>query len=372
MRSRVPVLVLLVFTIAIVPLHAADRSVRGGVLVLLKSTTAEEDQEFRSLMLDVIRVEVEDRELEMIEPDPPPPAGEEPLSSAAKAGAEFALVAAYTLSARDTVFDLAWYDAAAKAKAASVSRTSALDFTLDVTIASAVVELLEGQKERIAAVLSARAASARLAAEKAAAEKAAEDKAAAEKAAAERAAIEAAANARAKAEADRQIAAAMKRPVRHWSLYAAGAPFLATVESSQYFTLGLSGALNGQYRFAVSGGLIGIGFATGFQRFRATGTGGEADSTLVPLGVTFAYGTNTGSRFDFLAHVDGGASLFILQPLNGIAEVGVVPFALGGVGITIAVFEKAGFIIDASYAAFFSRGVPIMGFSPSLGMFLRF
>jgi hypothetical protein len=31
-----------------------------------------------------------------------------------------------------------------------------------------------------------------------------------------------------------------------------------------------------------------------------------------------------------------------------------------------------GLSIDASYAAFFPPGVPIMGFSPSLSMFLRF
>jgi hypothetical protein len=372
MKARVPVLVVLFFLLAALQGPAEERAVRGSVLVLLKSTTAGEDPEFRALMLSVIRVEIENRELALIEPETLPPDDEKPWQSAKQADAEFALVATYATGQRKVAFDLSWYDTAEKKQVQSVSREATLDFTLDVTIAAAVVELLDGQKDRIAAVRSARADAARAAAEKAAAEKTAAEKAAAEKTAAERAAIEEAANAKAKAEADRTIAAALKRPLKHWSMLAGAGPFLATVEASQYFTLGLSAFLNGQYRFSVPGGLLGIGLASGLQRFHATGTAGEADSTLVPVGVTFVYGTNTGSRFDFFAHIDGGAALFILQPIIGNTAIGVVPYILGGVGMTIAVFEKAGIIIDASYAAFFPRGVPIMGFSPSLGLFLRF
>jgi nucleoid-associated protein YgaU len=338
-------------------------------------------------MLNAIRVEIEDRELTVLEPITQPPNGEQPWQSSGKAGADFALAATYTMRQLEAAFDLAWYDTAEKRQTQAVSRKVSLDFTLDVTIATAIVEILDGQKDRIAVVRSARieaaraaaekaaadkAAADKAAAEKAAAEKAAADKAAAEKAAAERAAIEAAANATAKEEADRKIAAALKRPVDHWGLIAGAGPFLATVQASEYFTLGLSASLNGQYRFAVPGGLFGIGLATGVNAFRATGTAGEADSMLIPIGATVVYGTNTGSRFDFSAHIDGGAAVFLLTPVvSGITAVGVVPFILGGVGMTIAVFEKAGFIIDASYAAFFPRGVPIMGFSPSLGLFLR-
>jgi nucleoid-associated protein YgaU len=372
MKSRLPVLVLLFIVLAALPGSAADTPVQCRVLVILKSTTPEEDPDFRSLMLNAIRVEIEDRELTVLEPITQPPNGEQPWQSSGKAGADFALAATYTMRQLEAAFDLAWYDTAEKRQTQAVSRKVSLDFTLDVTIATAIVEILDGQKDRIAVVRSARIEAARAAAEKAAADKAAADKAAAAKAAAERAAIEAAANAKAKEEADRKIAAALKRPVDHWGLIAGAGPFLATVEASEYFTLGLSASLNGQYRFAVPGGLFGIGLATGVNAFRATGTAGEADSMLIPIGATVVYGTNTGSRFDFSAHIDGGAAVFLLTPVvSGITAVGVVPFILGGVGMTIAVFEKAGFIIDASYAAFFPRGVPIMGFSPSLGLFLR-
>jgi hypothetical protein len=356
------------------------------VLVLLSSTTSEVETDFRSLMLNAIRVEMEDRGLEVLAPDTQPPKGEQPWQSSGKVGAEFALASTYTVGQHEAIFDLTWYETAEKKQTQTVSRKVSLDFTLDVAIAAAVVELLDGQKDRIAAARSARVEAARVAAEKAAAEKAAAEKAAAEKAAAEkaaadrvaaekaaaeRAAIEAAANAKAKEEADRKIAAAMKRPVKHWSLLAGGAPFLATVEASQYFTLGLSLNLNAQYRFSVPGGLLGIGLATGMQRFHATGSVGEADSTLVPAGLTFAYGTNTGSRFDFFVHADGGAALFILQPVVGNRSMGVVPYVLGGVGMTIALFDAFGIAIDATYTAFFQPGFPIMGFSPSVALFLR-
>jgi hypothetical protein len=402
MKSRLPVLVVLFAVLAALPGSAADTPVQCRVLVLLKSTTTEEDPEFRSLMLNAIRVEIEDRELTVLEPVTPPPNDEQPWQSAVKAGADFALAATYTMGQLEAAFDLAWFDAAEKRQIQAVSRKVSLDFTLDVTIATAVVEILDGQKDRIAVVRSARievaraaaekaaaekatadkaaaakaaaekAAADKAAAEKAAAEKAAADKAAAEKAAAERAAIEAAANARAKEEADLKIAAALKRPVDHWGLIAGAGPFLATVQASEYFTLGLSAFLNGQYRFAVPGGLFGIGLATGVNAFRATGTAGEADSKLIPIGATIVYGTNTGSRFDFYAHIDGGVTVFLLTPVvSGITAVGVVPYILSGVGMTFAVFENFGLAIDANYAAFFEPGFPIMGFSPCLSLFLR-
>ncbi len=387
MRSRVPVLVLLAIVLAALPGSAAEPPVRCSVLVILKSTTTEEDTDFRSLMLNALRVEIEDREMTVLEPGTQPPKDEQPWISSGKMDADFALVAAYTVRQNEAAFELTWYDTAGKKQTQAVSRKVSLDFTLDVTIAAAVVEILDGQKDRISAVRSARvdaarmtaekaaaekAAGERAAAEKAAAEKAADDKAAAEKAAAERAAIEEAANARAKAEADRKIAEALTRPVRHWGLFAGAGPFLATVEASEYFTLGLSAYLNGQYRFAVPGGLLGIGVATGLHMFRAIGTAGEADSMLIPIGATVVYGTNTGSRFDFHAHVDGGAAVFLLTPVvSGITAVGAVPYVLGGVGMTFALFENFGLAIDATYVAFFEPGFPIMGFSPSLSLFVR-
>jgi hypothetical protein len=366
---------------------AAEMPVRGRVLVLIQSATDSEDPEFKSLMLNAIRVEIEDRELDVLEPTAQPPRGEQPWISANQADADFALVATYTMNAQEAAFDLAWYDTVEKRQVQAVSRKAALDFTLDVTIATAVVELLDGQKDRIAAARSVRlraaqaaaekaateqAAAEKAATEKAAAEKAAAEKAAADRAAAERAAIEAAADARAKAEADRKIADALRRPVKHWGLLAGAGPFLATVEASEYFTLGLSGLLNIQYRFAVPGGALGIGLATGVDKFHATGSEGEADSVLIPIGATLAYGTNTGSRFDFYAHVDGGAAIFMLTPVaTGSTAVGVVPYVLGGVGMTFAFVPSVGIAIDASYAAFFQPGFPIMGFSPSVALFLR-
>jgi hypothetical protein len=388
MRRPLPVVLLILSLMAPVSAGAGEPSTRPVVLVLLRSASGSEFEILRLLIVDSIRIELSSRELDAVIPAEVWQARDSPASLAKRAGADFALAGTYDLAADEQVsIELRLIEAGGTSAIPLITRKGPLDFSFDALVAGAISEALEGQKNRIASARSARVEAARVATEKAAAdrsaaekaaiekaagEKAAADKSAAEKAAAERAAFEKAANAKAKEEADRKIAAVLQRPVRHWSLFAAGAPFLATVEASEYFTLGLSVAVNGQYRFSVPGGLLGIGLATGLQRFHATGTAGEADSTLIPIGGTFTYGTNTGSRYDFFAHIDGGAALFILQPISGNASMGVVPYSLGGVGMTIAVFEKAGFIIDASYTAFFPRGVPIMGFSPSLGLFLRF
>ncbi len=67
-----------------------------------------------------------------------------------------------------------------------------------------------------------------------------------------------------------------------------------------------------------------------------------------------------------------GAAVFMLTPVaTGITATGVVPYLLGGVGMTFAFVPSFGIAIDASYIAFFQPGFPIMGFSPSAALFLR-
>jgi len=342
MKPRVPVLVFVCVVFAALPLHAAYRPVRGSVLVLLKSTTGTEDQEFKSLLRNVIRVEVEDRELEMIEPGAPPAPGEEPLKSAANAKAAFALVATYTLSGREAAVELTWYDAATKTRAAAVSRTSALDFTLDVTIASAVVEILDGQKARISALPL-------------------------------KPDPNAAVTPPVEAGAETALGKDVVRlePLKPLLFSAGIEPLISTFSATQYLQdLYFGAKVAFAWRFPIGGGAGGIGLTSSYQRYRIENVGHPGMFHGIPVGGQVLYGTRMPGPLDFFFHVDGGALIWYLVQDDSGRNNGISWYILGGVGLVVDIFKFMGIGIDVTYAYYYGFP-PLTILEPSLLLVLK-
>ncbi len=351
MKPRAPVLVLLFIASAAILLHADYRPVRGSVLVLMASTGAEEDPEFRSLLLNVCRVEIEARELEVVEPEASPPEGERPIDSARKAGAEFALTASYTTRERDATFVLTWYDAASQTRASSVEHTATLDFTLDVSIASAIAELLDGQKDRIAALPlkpDPNAAPASVTPSS-----------------------EAVSPPIGQVELGGDVV--RLKPLKRLAFTIGAAPLISTFGASDlitkvYFSLKTTAA----WRFPMLGGAGGIGIDTGVQRYYVENIVNQGWFSTVPIGAQVQYATRMPGPFDFVFHLGGGVVLWFLDPDAGLPSNGVVPYVQGGVGFIVNILENLGIALDVDYAYYFFRNPDFSFLEPAVLLVLRF
>jgi hypothetical protein len=346
MRSRVPVLVGVCLLLVSLPLLAEYRPVRGSVVVFLKSTTDTEDPEFRSLMLSVIRVEVEDRELEMVESEALPPEGARILDAATQAGVEFAIDASYTMGDQEVSFDLTWYDVAAKTKAATVSGKSALDFTLDVSIASVVVEALDEQKDRISALP--------LKPDPNAVQETTTPPAEAPPATVELG----------------KDVVRLER-VRPFLFSAGVQPLISTFAATNYLTdlyFGAKAAV--AWRFPLGGGAGGIGITSSYQRYRIENVGHPGVFNGIPVGGQVQYGTRMPGPLDFFFHADGGVLIWYLDRDDSVRNNGVSWYILGGVGLVVDVFSFMGIGIDVTYAYYYGYP-PLTILEPSVMLLLK-
>jgi hypothetical protein len=346
MKPRVPVLVALFILSAALQLPADYRPVRGSVLVLAKSTLPEENPEFRSLLLNVCRVEIESRELEVIEPETPPPEGEQPIETAQKAGVEFALTASYTTSDRDVTFVFTWYDIAARTQAAPVERKAALDFTLDVTIASAISDLLDGQKDRIAALPLK------------------PDPNAAPVAEATQAPLD---------EVVLGNDIVRLPPLKRLMFTIGAAPLVSTFGASDLITkVYFSLKTTATWRFPLLGGAGGIGIDSGLQRYYVENILNQGWFSTIPIGLEVQYGSRMSGPFDFIFHLDGGAVLWFLDPDVGLPSNGVVPYVQGGVGFLVKVLENMGIALDVTYSLYFFGNPNFSFLEPALLLVVKF
>jgi len=347
MISRVPVLVVVCLLLASLQLSAAEyRPVRGSVLVLVKSSDGTEDQELTSLMLSVVRVEVEDRELAMVEPASSPPEGEQPLDSAKKAGAEFSLVVVYTMGGQEVSYDLQWYDVAARTKAASTSRKSALDFTLDVSIASAVVEILDGQKDRILALpLKPDPNAAQVTATPP---------------------VEAA-----PVEFGKDIV--RLEEVKPFLLSVGVEPLISTFSATEYVQGLFWGAkASVAWRFALLGGVGGLGITSGYQRYDVVNVTYPGPFSGIPIGAQVQYGTRMPGALNFFTHFEGGVLVWSWNQTSSGGNLlnGVVWFIAGGVGLVVDILKNFGVAIDVTYS-YYPLNPAFTFLEPSLMLLLK-
>jgi hypothetical protein len=377
MRATFLTLILLL-SLAPIEVRAADASPRPPVvLIFMKSANALDEQVLRSLLVDSVTLDLSDRDMEVIAGEGFPRTVEEALLSSRAAEADFALVGTYALQERQVLLEIQWIDVGEQALSAQASRRGPLDLSFDAIVADAVREILSGQAERLAS-LPPRAVKAEahpaVPLTSAAVEAKIADLALPEPAPPLQPLVSPPVESPDTVAPPLPVitrAAGGEVTLRKFAFSAGAAPFISTFNATKYFSMGLSVTVSGQYRFRLPGGILGIGLTTGANAFHGKGDYAQADVALIPLGPEAAYGTRTGSLLDFFVHVSGGPAVFAVRLSGGNPLAKVVPYLMGGMGLTMSMAESLAISIDNSYTVFFDSPNPVMAYAPSVSIVVR-
>jgi hypothetical protein len=352
------------------------------IFIHMQSSNAVDEQVLQSLLVDSISLELTDRGMEVLAATSHARAREEILDLAESAQADFALVGAYTLKEESVLLEIEWLHVRGRSLVARASRLGPLDLSFDSIVAEAVGELLSGQEKNLAnlpprTVRPEEHASAPIARtesreiglemplplpELEPREQPSPD------------VSPPTTQGPATHEPVTQVPEAREkpdRPLKRIAICLGAAPFIATFNATKYFAMGLSLQLAGQFRVPTPGGFLGFGLAAAAHEFLGKGAYVQADFLLIPIGLDLHYGTRTGSFIDFFAHASGGPAIFAVRVGGGNPLAKVVPYVMGGVGVTVSMWDGFGICIDGSYTAFFDSPSPIMAYIPSVSLLVR-
>ncbi len=275
-------------------------------------------------------------------------------------------------------------EAAAAEKAAAEAATAA---------AAAAAEAQREAAERTAAEIAAAkqvAAEAAAAAEKSAQEtaaaerRAAEAQAAAKAAEAQAAAVQAAASrpqtgdltaSGGRAGLTPGTAGLMRVPPLRPVAVSAGATVMVQTNRGDFLFhgVGVKAPLEVLWRFGVAGGFLGVGLASGVERFQVDGSRGSVLCTIVPLGAELAYGSRSPGPLDFSMALSGGPAVLVYQRLsNGTSVVGVIPFVCGGGGLAASLSENLGVSLGVGFEAIFAADAVFLALEPSVSLVVKF
>jgi len=150
------------------------------------------------------------------------------------------------------------------------------------------------------------------------------------------------------------------------------APFLAIGRASDYFKVGLMPSFCVNYHFHIDSMYLAIGLSIGVTMFSAEGTRSILESYLIPVGFDIRFGVNDIAFMAFYIHASGGMAFLAINTNDGELKSKMLPFVVGGIGLTFPFFDNMGLAIDANYMVFFEQQSPIMGFAPAGNLYLRF
>ena len=160
--------------------------------------------------------------------------------------------------------------------------------------------------------------------------------------------------------------------IKHLELSLGFAPFLTVGNASEYFRIGYVPCLYANYRFALARSRIGLGIYTGLNLFTAEGIIASADSMLIPMGLDIRCSPGIDSWVNLFFRISGGPVLLAINPNQTGMLIKVIPFVLGGLGIILSFSRFIGITIDSSFSVYFEKSQIIMGYTPSLYLFVRF
>jgi hypothetical protein len=322
---------------------------RPIVLVLVHSSSKSDNAPLSALIADSFRVELESQGIRVLSSDEPAADDRAIASLAEKNHADFALWGMYTLAGSEIQLNARWIDPVKKKAVGMASRTGALNLSFDAVVASLVDEIVEGQKKRFADLPPVPTTAQQPAAP-----------------------LGPAVASDSRPAVSLVVRAPQAEPrIAPLAFSLGSAPFIATFTALNYFPVGLSVSLAGHYQMRAPGGLFGFGLTSGLSGFHGKGAYAEADFYVVPIGIDILYGTRTGSAIDFFAHLAGGPAIFAAILTSGKSLVKVIPYATGGVGILLSLFDSLGISLEGGYTCYFDSPDPIMGFAPSLSVVLR-
>ena len=258
--------------------------------------------------------------------------------------ADFVIAAKYSGRDEEILLDFSWYDVEGECFTASTSKTGKVDLSIDRIIGGAVAEILTAVDDRLAAFSRSRVE------ESLEADGTQTDG---------REAIETSPQSRVGRRKRLEISTGF-------------APFLVTGEVSNYFKIGYLASLQANYRINLPLGQLGIGVYSGINLFRAEGVAASSDNFLIPIGADFRYIVGSSFPLGLFVHIGGGPAIFMVNSTVEGRLTKVIPYVMGGIGLSLPFADFLGIAVDMSYAVFFERSTLIMGFTPSVYLYFSF
>lgn len=340
MLIKILIQALLFFLFGLAALHS-NPSRAPVILILLHSSDATETPSLRSVIIQAITAELESRSATAVSTDETATGTSAILAFAQKKKADFAISGTYSLSGREVLLSLAWFDVGLGKSYPEISSEGSLDLSFDVVVSRLVGDLLAGQEQRLASLPPLPPP---------------EPPAVEQKPAPEAPAT--------------TVPVSPVTRVSRVAFTLGSAPFIPVFKASAYIPgIGLSLSAEGEYRFPLRSGLLGIALETGLHLFYAE-KASTADAFAVPIAAGVVYRTATGSFVDFVVRVQGGPSIFIMVPAGGGTSVGVVPYVSSGLGLTMNFSTFLAASVSLDYVAIMVPDA-IMGFAPTVTLDMR-
>ena len=158
---------------------------------------------------------------------------------------------------------------------------------------------------------------------------------------------------------------------RYFTISTGFTPFMTTGKASSYFTFGMGPDLYAGYNFQTSFGYFGVGIFSSIIYFVAEGVLISSDNLLISTGPEIRLGIDANPYMGIFLRLSGGATVFMLNKNNEGYKSTIIPFVLGGMGITLNPTPGFGFVFSTNYSIYLESSILITGFSPSAGIYLK-
>ena len=158
---------------------------------------------------------------------------------------------------------------------------------------------------------------------------------------------------------------------RNFTISTGFIPFMTTGKASNYFTYGMGPDLYTGYNFQTPFGYFGLGIYSSLIYFAAEGLLISSENLLISAGPEIRLGVDTNSFLGIFLRVNGGVTLFMMNRNNEGYQSAVIPFASGGMGLTMNITSILGIAVSTNYSLYIENSILITGFSPSAGIDLK-
>ena len=362
MRLRIAVFPILVILSGVHSLPAQSQHRTPVVLILLRSSTGTETRSLRALIVDAITVEMEARDIEAVPASNAFTDDSEVFSIAEGRKADFAVSGTFTPAGGSVDLHLRWFDIQQKKTFPGTSLSAPLDLKFDSVIADFIGQMLDDHQEEAASLPA-------IPPPLPPQEPVKPPEPPRRPSWPNRRRRRKARPCRSRAPEPAPRPRALPRPSPLF-FSISSAPFIPVFKASAYVqTVGLSASVEGEYRFPVGHGLLGIVAASGMHYFHAQKVS-VADAFVVPVGAGAVDRTLTGSPIDFSLKAEAGPAIFVLMPAGGGSSLGLVPYLSAGMGLTVSFSPHLGASVQLDYIAIMVPDA-IMGFTPSVGFNAR-
>ena len=148
------------------------------------------------------------------------------------------------------------------------------------------------------------------------------------------------------------------------------APLFSTGEASRYFDISYGGEFFADLVFTTPVGYIGVGLTGGAMFVRAEGLCLSADYIIVPFGLDLRFSSDP-RPLGMFAGISGGGAVMTANTEAFGRLTKIVPYAAARTGAVLALGPGLGLALGITYSAYFEGSIVLMGFSPSVNVYLR-